>query len=47
MAVHEIAILRLKMSDNTGVRNILCDKRRAGAGSERSVLIVAYSYFRA
>jgi hypothetical protein len=31
VAVHEIAFLRLKMSDNSGVRNILSDKRRVPA----------------
>jgi hypothetical protein len=28
VALREISIPRLKMSDNTGVRNILSDKRR-------------------
>jgi hypothetical protein len=48
VAVHDIAILRLKMSDNSGVRNILSDKMAGtGVGSKRSVPIVANSYFRA
>jgi hypothetical protein len=47
VAVHGVVIRRLKMSDNSGVRNILSDKEGAGVGPERSVLIVANSYFRA
>jgi hypothetical protein len=29
VAVHEISILRLKMSNNSGIRNILSDERQA------------------